>query len=109
MYHQSVTIEVVREAVLRGHWAMTRHAREQSGKRRIGAESVVFALASGEVLEEYPGDPRGPSALVLGFTIDGRAIHAVCAVDLGGTLLIVTVYEPRPPRWRDERTRSQSR
>jgi hypothetical protein len=88
---------------------MTRHAREQSGKRRIGDESVVFALASGEVLEEYPSDPRGPSALVLGYTSDGTAVHAVCAVDPSGTLLIVTVYEPKPPGWLDERTRSPAR
>ena len=106
VYPQPITIEMIREAVLGGRWAMTRHAREQSGKRRIGDEAVVFGLASGEVLEEYLEDPRGPGALVLGHTDDEKAVHAVCAFDPSGTLLIVTVYDPRLPRWLDERTGS---
>jgi len=69
---------------------------------------VAFFLASGEVLEEYPGDPRGSSALVLGHTDDGTPVHAVCAFDPSGTLLIVTIYEPRLPRWLNERTRSSA-
>ena len=84
---------------------MTHHARERAGRRRIDDEDLVAALAKGEILESYPKDPRGPSALALGHTQDGRPIHAVCALDPGGTLIIVTVYEPEPPHWLDERTR----
>jgi hypothetical protein len=101
----SITTEKIREAVGAGQWAMTHHARERAGRRRIGDEELVVALAKGEVLESYPEDPRGPSALALGHTNDGRSIHAVCALDASGTLLIVTVYEPEPPHWLDERTR----
>jgi len=63
-------------------------------------------LANGEILEDYPDDPRGPSALVLGHSNVGRPLHAVCAFDPSGTLLVITVYEPERPRWRDERTRN---
>lgn len=84
---------------------MTAHARTRAGQRKIKDEEVVGALVSGEILEDYPDDPRGPSALILGYTEDGRPLHAVCAFDPSGTLLIITVYEPAPPKWADERTR----
>jgi len=62
-------------------------------------------LLGGDVLEDYPNDPRGPSGLVLGLTATGRPLHAVCAFDPGGTLLIITIYEPMMPWWLDEHTR----
>ena len=68
--------------------------RERAGQRRISDQSLVKALAEGEILESYPSDPRGPSALVLGYTNDGRAIHAVCAFDPAGILLVITAYLP---------------
>jgi hypothetical protein len=83
---------------------MTHHARERAGKRFIDVEALVEALIRGEILEEYGKDPRGPSALVLGYAA-GRPLHAVCAFDADGILLIVTVYEPVLPEWVDERTR----
>ena len=88
-----------------GTWAMTQHARVQAGRRQILDEDLVAALGDGEVLENYPDDPRGPSALILGHTDAGRPVHAVCAFDPSGTLLIITTYEPERPRWVDERTR----
>lgn len=102
---RALTIQDVRKAALNARWAMTRHARERVGKRRIGDEGLIHALAEGEILEAYPEDPRGPSALVLGYTEDGSALHAICALDPSGTLVVITVYEPQPPKWADERSR----
>lgn len=96
----------IRTAMLADLWALTSHARERVGKRRIGDEELVTVLAEGEILEDYPDDPRGPSALVLGHATDGRTLHAVCALDPSGTLLVITVYEPELPKWLDERTRN---
>ena len=97
--------ESIREAVVGRRWAISRHARERAGKRRIGDAVLVNSLLRGEVLERYPEDPRGPSALILGYTEEGRPIHTICAFDPSGTLLMITAYEPLPPRWTDERTR----
>ena len=85
---------------------MTRHARKRSGTRCISIHTLVRALAHGDILEEYASDPRGPSALLLGHSDDGRPLHAVCAFDPSGILVIITVYEPQLPEWLDERTRS---
>lgn len=84
---------------------MTRHAIERAGKRRINTRGLVTCLLEAEILEDYPDDPRGPSALLLGYSADGRPLHAVCALDANGILLIITVYEPELPAWLDERTR----
>ncbi|MBE3573465.1 MAG: DUF4258 domain-containing protein [Moorella humiferrea] len=100
-------IVAIRKAVFEGRWAMTAHARERAGRRKIKDGDVAKILAHGEILEDYPNDPRGPSALVLGYTESGRPFHAVCAFDPSGTLLIITVYEPEPPKWENARTRRQ--
>jgi hypothetical protein len=100
-----VKADEVRAAVDRGAWALSRHARERAGRRKITALALVQALARGEILEDYPSDPRGPSALVLGHDQGGMPLHAVVAFDPTGTLIVITVYEPEPPKWVDERTR----
>lgn len=103
------TMEAIREAVLADRWSLTRHARERAELRDIGPDALAHALEGGDLLEDYPEDPRGASALVLGHTKDGRPLHAVCALDPSGEMLVITVYEPRPPRWRDERARAGGR
>ncbi len=65
---------------------------------------MVIAIANGEILENYPEDQRGHSCLVLGYTRDGKALHAVCGYDPSGTLVIITVYFPEPPKWKDPKT-----
>ncbi|MBI3947043.1 MAG: DUF4258 domain-containing protein [Armatimonadetes bacterium] len=101
-----VSAEAIGEAVREGRWSMSYHAHGRAGKRRIGDEELVLALAGGEILEDYPDDPRGASALVLGRIADGRWVHGVCAFDPGGDLVVITTYVPELPKWLDERTRA---
>ena len=103
----AVTIDSIRAAVQTDNWLLSVHARRNAIARTITDQELLHALTGGEILEDYPNDPRGASALVLGFTAASRALHAVCAFDPGGTLLIITVYEPSMPWWRDERTRNR--
>ena len=74
-----MTLDQIRAAVASGSWALTRHARERAGKRYISDESLVHILAQGEILEDYPDDPRSPSSLVLGEDEggDGRSTPSV--------------------------------
>lgn len=64
----------------------------------IPVDDVLRALSDVKVLEEYPEDRRGPSCLVLGYSPVGRPIHVVCAT-AQPHLVLITVYEPRPPKW----------
>lgn len=66
---------------------------------------LEYALMHGELLEDYPGDPRGPSCLVLSFAQQGYPIHAVCGKTPRGDMRIITVYIPMPPKRLDPRTR----
>ncbi len=66
-------------------------------ERFISAAEVRQALANAEILELYPGYVWGPCCLIVGVTQQGRYIHVVCTT--AGTLWLVTVYEPVPPRW----------
>lgn len=64
-----------------------------------------MSLLNGELLEDYPNDPRGESCLILSY-IESKPIHSVCGLHEGSTVFI-TAYWPGPPKWIDERTRRE--
>ncbi len=70
--------------------------------RRLAASGDVRVTqhAQAEMAEEenYPQHRRGPCCLVCGFTEGGRPLHAVCTTG-GEVLILITVYEPKPPKW----------
>ena len=69
---------------------------------------VEASLVECVVIEDYPSFHRPlPDCLVLGWTADGQAVHAVVALDESRErLFVVTVYRPSPEEWKDDwRTR----
>ena len=66
---------------------------------------IEKALITGQILEEYPDDPRGASCLVLGYGNEGYPIHIVCGKTLSGRLRIITIYIPSLPKWINEKIR----
>ena len=76
------------------------HAVRQMSKpeRMISTEEVRQVIESGEIIENYPNDPRGHSCLMLGFGIDKRPIHIVCAPKKE-YLAIITAYIPNEEEW----------
>ena len=103
----TVTIEAVRSLLREGRWAWSAHAQQAAGGWQVGAEDLIEMLSAAEILEEYPSTGRGPSALLLGHTRTGRPLHAVVGYSRTGNLVIVTVYEPTMPKWRDPQTRNR--
>jgi hypothetical protein len=97
----------VKNAVLRGTWFMSQHARVKAAQRLIGDTDLVMAILDGEIIEDYCEDPRGHSCLLLGRTEENRPIHVVCSLMDSEFLVIITVYEPQLPEWKDERTRRE--
>lgn len=67
-------------------------------------EVMTGHFDSGEILEEYPDDPRGESCLILGYA-EGRPIHIVCGYTSTQSIRVITVYLPKFPKWVDEKTR----
>jgi len=77
---------------------ITQHAHQEMVEEGISLEDVFQALVTGRVLENYPEHRRGACCLAGGSTGLGRAIHVVCTTELPVTI-VITVYEPKPPKW----------
>ena len=86
------------------------HAVQQMARpeRMISTAEVRQILETGEIIEDYPDDPRGHSCLILGHGNDRRPIHVVCAPK-AEYLAIITAYLPSPDAWADDfRTRKET-
>jgi len=77
---------------------VTQHAQEEMDAEAITMDEVLSAIAVGRVIEDYPDHRRGACCLVYGTTPTGRPLHVVCTTDRP-LLIIITVYEPQPPKW----------
>ncbi len=70
---------------------------------------IEQALLGGDILEQYPDDPRGESCLLLGFA-GGKPVHVAVGwasrrAARRKMLRVITVYVPQLPKWVDPRTR----
>jgi len=100
-----MNIEWIKAKVSEGDYEFSAHAEDERQADKIPIEEVEYALLNGEILEDYPNDPRGPSCLVLGYAYQGYPIHVVCGRTPREDLRVITVYLPSLPKWLDERTR----
>lgn len=67
-------------------------------ERMIEASEVESVLMRGEVIEDYPTDPRGHSCLLMGFPDDAQPVHVVCSPK-DEYLAVITAYRPDPEQW----------
>jgi len=77
---------------------VTAHGHQEMVAENIGYEAVQEVLMVGRVIENYPDHQRGPCCLVCGCTSSGRYLHVVCTTALE-VIVIITVYEPKAPKW----------
>jgi len=64
----------------------------------ISTAEVRAVIEHGDIIEDYPEDPRGHSCLMLGFGMNSRPLHIVCAPK-DDYLAIITAYVPETPKW----------
>lgn len=76
------------------------HALNQMNapNRMITTKEIRAAIFEGEIVEDYPDDVRGHSCLMLGYGVDRRPIHVVCAPK-PDYLAIITAYLPNMEQW----------
>lgn len=74
------------------------HAQGKLVREVVTLAELREAIAGGRVLENYPTFFKGPCCLLYGDTRRGRPLHIVCSTTLR-ELVIITVYEPVPPKW----------
>ena len=91
-------LERVRSQARAGDIRVTAHAQQAMIDGAFSPADVRKAIAGGRIIEDYPDHLRGACCLVFGVTRDGRPIHIVCTT-AAPVLILITVYEPTPPKW----------
>jgi hypothetical protein len=102
--HLSQQMAQIARAVATGQYRYTVHGAQQQIARGIHRNELEEAIASGEIIEDYPQNHYDPACLIPGWTLAGRPLHVVCSVQ--SIVAIITVYEPNLTEWEaDLRTR----
>jgi hypothetical protein len=102
-----ITADFIRMAVAREAYEISLHADDERIADGLIIRELEDALSRCEIIEQYPDDPRGESCLALGFTAAKRPVHTVCGINRSGCLILITVYIPSMPKWKDSRTRNR--
>jgi hypothetical protein len=63
---------------------------------------IRSVLENGEIIEDYPEDPRGHSCLMLGYGDAGRPIHIACSPKKDFPA-IITAYIPDKNEWSNQK------
>lgn len=101
-----LTSEFIREEVESQAYIISLHADDERLADGLTILELESALNHCEMIEQYPDDPRGESCLALGFVSD-KPIHVVCGKNRAGHLVLITVYIPSMPKWKDPHTRNR--
>jgi hypothetical protein len=91
-------LNLLKSAITAKELELTMHAAKEVYEESITPEEILQSLANGQILENYPDHRRGACCLVYGSTNTGRSLHVVCTT-ARKPVLIITVYEPRLPKW----------
>lgn len=90
----------IHERIRREEFFFSRHGDQERQNDDLTVADVRDALGGGICIEQYEDTGRGESCLLAGFTPAGIPVHAVCG-RRGDWLVVVTVYIPRPPRFKN--------
>ncbi|NJL19712.1 MAG: DUF4258 domain-containing protein [Leptolyngbyaceae cyanobacterium SM1_3_5] len=109
-------IEEIRQKIAADEFEFSKHAVDQSILRGIQVQEVREAIATGQVIEDYPEDKYGASCLICGVTegdtvpgaLRGRPLHIQCSYPSRPLIKIITLYEPDPNRWSNNFTERRS-
>lgn len=75
----------------------TLHAHQEMLEEDISSAELVSSLRNCTLVENYPDHKRGACCLVCG-PGNARMLHVVCTFE-HPDLIIVTVDEPKRPKW----------
>lgn len=95
---QDKILDRIREQIVKRQISFTLHAQQEMTNDRVTISELLGMLQKCTIIENYPDYRRGPCCLVGGLTSAGRHLHVVCSTTLPD-LVIITVYEPKPPKW----------
>ncbi len=99
-------LQWIRGQIAKNQYLWSMHADEERRNDDLEIAEVEAAIMNGEILESYPKDPRGTSCLIYG-EANGTPVHIVCGKNKLEQLVIVTVYKPSLPKWKNPTERSK--
>ncbi len=88
----------IRTQAMAENLRVTQHAQQEMVEETILLDEVLQTIATATILENYPTHQRGACCLLGGPTHNGRNLHIGCTTTQP-ILIIITVYEPKPPKW----------
>ena len=103
----AIDIEFIREHIDNGLYDLTIHADNERLDDGLTISELEYALSDCDVLEGYADNPRGESCLALGYITNRLPVHVVCGRTKQNKLLLITLYIPKMPKWRNGRTRNK--
>ncbi len=97
--HESEELRRIQGEVSTGQHRFTVHSISRAGAHNLTLDEVEQAVLSSDatIIEDYPTDPRGPSCLLYGKTLQGDVVHVVCSTAPG--IAVITCYRPDPSMW----------
>lgn len=99
-------LDRIRSQATSGRIRITLHAHEEMVEEGISLADVLEAIQDSTLLEYYSEHRRGPCGLLNGSTSTGRPVHVVCTT-AQEVLVLITVYEPKRPKWVTPTQRSE--
>ena len=107
LIRMSITPDFIRNEIEKQSYEISLHADDERIADELTVSQLEFILLQCKIIEQYPDDPRGESCLTVGFTSEGTPVHIVCGRNPSGHLILITVYIPTMPKWKDPYTRNK--
>lgn len=99
------TLPQIQQELAAGRFEFSRHALRRVVERNISEQDIRDAGENAEIIERYPQDKYSPSGLLMGMTRAGRALHLQVSFAESDVTRIITIYEPDPKEWIENRKR----
>ncbi|MBC8174941.1 MAG: DUF4258 domain-containing protein [Candidatus Marinimicrobia bacterium] len=94
------------EKIKSKQYEFSKHAVDQSIIRNISVSEMEQAISENAlIIEDYPNDKYIPSCLILGYTKNRRPLHVQCSYPNRPLVKIITLYQPDPELWINDRVR----
>jgi hypothetical protein len=83
-------ISEIRALVHNGLYYLTEHADDEAMQDGFDIYDVESGILTGKIRKTWPKEQKFE---IIGKSLDGRAIGAVCRFTKGGKIRVITVYE----------------
>ena len=93
-------IDWIQKCVKNEKYYYSKHADQERTNDNLTFSEIEEALLNGFILENYEDTGRGKSCLIAGFTKKGKPLH-VCCGQREYWLVIITIYIPTPPKFKN--------